>query len=344
MTIHTIFAKNILSFFKINWIDVKFLVFLWKNNNITNYELLCFSFLKLLSNICYIYYSNFNIIKYNKSKYNDICILKESEFQSDISIIVPVYINNIKDILQLKKLIESIYINLPSLITIVNDGSPLNILEKIINLCQEYERINLISVYPNSGPAKARNIGLDFVSKRDINIVCLTDLDCLLSKDYIEEIININKNDVLLCGTTYSYGNTIFDKFHDLYGTLNCRIFFNYKVLYAPTCNLVFKGKNIIAKLRFDEDFSKAAFEDVEFCLRSRFHEKIDIIHIKNIKIIHIFNYENGFLLNIIYFCKKFIKYAKNEKLLVNKFKDYPYLYNQSFPISSKTNNILYIK
>lgn len=149
------------------------------------------------------YYSNFNIIKHNKSKYNDICILKESEFQSNISIIIPVYINNIKDILQLKKLIESIYINLPSLIIIVNDGSPLNILEKIINLCQEYERI---SVYPNSGPAKARNIGLDFVSKRDINIVCLTDLDCLLSKNYIKEIININKNDVLLCGTTYSYG------------------------------------------------------------------------------------------------------------------------------------------
>lgn len=344
MTMNIFFTKNFLDFIKFTWIDIKFLILQRKNNIITFYEFFMFLCLKLISNIYYMFYSRYKIKIHDKSNYHDIGILKKSDIKSNISVIIPIYINNVHDIIQLKDLIDSICKNISTLITIVNDGSPLYILDNIINLSKKYENITLLSIYPNSGPAKARNIGLDYAYKNNIETICFTDLDCLLTKDYIKNVIESDINNALLCGITYSYGDTIFDKFHDFYGTLNCRLFFNYKVLYAPTCNLAIKGKELIKKLRFDDDFKNAAFEDVEFCLRTRFNEKIDIIHIKNMIMLHNFNYKKNIFLNMISFCKKFIKYAKNEQLLINKFKSYPFLYDQSFPVSSKTNEILYIK
>jgi len=55
-------------------------------------------------------------------------------------------------------------------------------------------------------------------------------------------------------------------RFHDVFGTLNGRMFTDGSLLYGCTCNM--SVSFTACPLRFDEDFRTAAFEDVDFCYR----------------------------------------------------------------------------
>jgi hypothetical protein len=55
-------------------------------------------------------------------------------------------------------------------------------------------------------------------------------------------------------------------QFHDVFGTLNGRMFRDGSLLYGCTCNLSVSLAAV--PLRIDESFLTAAFEDVDFCYR----------------------------------------------------------------------------
>lgn len=125
---------------------------------------------------------------------------------SKISIIVPVY--NVE--LYLRRCIDSI---LNQTFTdfeliLVDDGSP----DSSGKICDEYaesdERIKVIHK-KNSGPASARNTGLDVANGEWITFV---DSDDWINKEYLEKLYNSCKNngvDISTCGFFQTEGNEI---------------------------------------------------------------------------------------------------------------------------------------
>jgi GT2 family glycosyltransferase len=100
-------------------------------------------------------------------------------------------------------------------VILVDDASPLNYEPKSRN-------VDVIKMPINSGPAKARNLGIDMALKNRIEHLLFTDHDCILDKDWNLNMTNFLKNSeyAAVGGMTYSWGNTIYDYYHDNNGTL----------------------------------------------------------------------------------------------------------------------------
>lgn len=111
-------------------------------------------------------------------------------------------------------------------------------------------------------------------------IVNFIDSDCEADSHWVEAMVTAHyhklkkgrSSEAILSGLTYAYGGSNVGKFHDHFGTLNGRIKINGDgLLYGPSCNLSIRiSKKLIYEVGgFDEIFPKAAFEDVDFCLRA---------------------------------------------------------------------------
>jgi hypothetical protein len=113
-------------------------------------------------------------------------------------------------------------------------------------------------------------------------IVNFIDSDCEADSQWVEAMVVAHYHELknesgrfaeaILSGMTYAYGSSNVAKFHDHFGTLNGRIKKNGGgLLYGPSCNLSIRiSKKLIYEVGgFDESFPKAAFEDVDFCLRA---------------------------------------------------------------------------
>lgn len=114
-----------------------------------------------------------------------------------VSIVIPVY-NSEKF---LEKTIKSILCQTYRALEIIfiNDGSS----DKSLDILQKYSRIdkrvNIISI-ENSGPATARNIGIDHATGK---YICFFDSDDYVEPDTIESLLKVaeNKNaDLVICG------------------------------------------------------------------------------------------------------------------------------------------------
>jgi glycosyltransferase involved in cell wall biosynthesis len=259
-------------------------------------------------------------------KVNDINV------NSKIAIVVPVFVNSLKSKNQVERLIKSI-INQdrkPDLVFLVDDCSPV-VYEKF-----GYDIHTMIN---NGGPAKARNFGIKLAKDAGADIIAFTDSDVVLPSNWTESIINTfikNRFMQAISGLTVSYRKTWYDLYHNINGTLNGRRFKNSKqLLYGPTCNFAVEVKSLDS-LYFSEDFPLAAGEDIEFCFQ--FLKKGNNIgHSVQVKIYHDFGYiPFKSRQNKTSFIKVFKKYAKGEKILLEKIPEYYYFLNETMEISNK--------
>ena len=118
---------------------------------------------------------------------NKINHLHNNKSTERVGIIIPVY--NTVDYLDkcINSIINQSYINI--VLFLIDDGSTDN--SGIV--CDEYStkdnRINTIHI-ENSGPAKARNIGLSSIEKEDVKYVLFVDSDDYLEKNAIQILVD----------------------------------------------------------------------------------------------------------------------------------------------------------
>ncbi len=247
-----------------------------------------------------------------------------------LCLIIPIYIKSEIDIQHLKRLTNSIH-NLdhsPDLIIFVDDASPSTF---DINIPS-----NKIKISSNKGPAYARNQGISYALKQKMDIIAFTDLDCILSSNWTKTILDSFKNQnsqAMLSGSTLSFGNTWFDQYHNLNGTLNGRKFKNSReLLYGPTCNLAIRSE-VFERISFNEKFPSAAGEDIEFCYQSIL-QGFRIRHEQEMIIRHNFNYTESLVKNLIAFVRLFAKYGKGEKVLLENIPNYYSLFDNTEEIT----------
>lgn len=193
--------------------------------------------------------------------------------------------------------------------------------------------LQVLALETNCGPAVARNAGMD--EAWDIlkpSAVMFTDLDCLPAPKWVSAAVERlqalaggpgDEAEALLGGLATSAGQTVFDVYHERWGTLSPRLIPAVysdtggwdTCLYAPSCNLAVAGKRLLARggLRFDPCFRTSSFEDVEFCLKARVRLQAPVLLEPGMGVVHFFGYTEGVLaapLNLWRICRHFFKYG----------------------------------
>lgn len=236
-----------------------------------------------------------------------------------VSIVVPTFIRNQKDITDIENLLQSISKQTvkPDNIIIVDDFSPIS-----------YSFPEHIQVYrqtKNSGPAKARNWGKKNAIENKSDIIAFTDTDCILSEYWVETIIKSfqqSKDFQILSGNTISYDKNWFGTYHNINGTLNGRKFKeSERLLYGTTANLA-TTRQVAENIDFSEEFSLAAGEDIEFCFRAN-HDCFAIKHISQMIVFHNYGYTNGLWKNLKSFSRQFKRYGQGEVTLLQEIPEY---------------------
>lgn len=133
------------------------------------------------------------------------------------ALIIPYYTKSQWDIECLDRLLKSVQNQSLKFekVFLINDASPLEYEPKF----HFAERINL---FKNSGPAKARNMGINFALSLGIEYILFTDHDCILDVDWNKNMTAFLENTdfAAVGGMTYAWGKTIYDYYHDINGTL----------------------------------------------------------------------------------------------------------------------------
>lgn len=240
------------------------------------------------------------------------------------AVVVPCYIRDEQSMIQLKRLYQTLLDQdlKPDLIVFVDDCSPyhydLSVFEGVVFRMQD----------KNCGPATARNIGLEYALSQGAQIIAFTDSDCVIASSWLSSIKSTfikNKYASILSGNTLSYGHTWFDKYHELNGTLNGRVFKEEKnLLYGPTANLAITNQVGIS-IEFDTSFPNAAGEDIDFCLQAN-RLGYRTFFCEDMKIEHDYGYGQSFFRNLKRFRRQFERYADGEKVLLDKNPSY-YMY-----------------
>jgi len=278
--------------------------------------------------------NSYNTKQLSKLSYKKIPEQMENtvSLNSKLAIVIPVYVINETDLGKLNLLFNSFskLTEKPDNIFIIDDCSPLK-----YDIPRD---VTFIQLEQNSGPAKARNIGLELSLKENYEIIAFTDSDCILEPNWVSVIkksfVNNRKYNIL-SGKVKSYDQNWFGIYHEINGTLNGRILKGEdKLLYGTTANLAIT--NLVAsKIKFNEEFPLAAGEDIEFCFDANMNG-FAIKHIPEMIVYHNFGYNGNILKNLKEFMKLFSKYGKGEKILIEKIPNYYEYFNNTLEISSR--------
>lgn len=222
-------------------------------------------------------------------------------------LIIPCYIKTKWDIDCLNRLLDSIQSQSKPFekVYVIDDASPYTY--KI-----RHNFVEHIILSENGGPAKARNIAIDEALKTNTQYLFFTDHDCILDNRWNEEMTSFLSNTEYGAagGMTYSWGKTIFDRYHDINGTLNGKWLLPEKkeLWYMPSLNFGMKSE-VAEQFYFDERFPTAAGEDVDLCLRLRSKYKIGFC--SKAKLWHDYGYKNS-ISGFNRFVKLFKKYKSS--------------------------------
>lgn len=241
-----------------------------------------------------------------------------------IGVVIPCYCNSKISQLQIERLAHCLasQTEKPIVVFFVDDCSPVSFSVK------GCPNAVVLKQNENKGPAAARSLGLNHALRAGCDIIAFTDSDCVPSKEWLSEVKStFLNNDMcsIVSGKTTSFGNTWFNRYHELNGTLNGRKFRGTdNLLYGPTCNLAITasvGKNVF----FDEDFPLAAGEDINFCLKANRLGYL-IKHNPLMIIQHDFGYLGKLFYDLKRFIRQFERYAEGEDVLIRKNPSY-YIY-----------------
>jgi GT2 family glycosyltransferase len=227
------------------------------------------------------------------------------------ALIIPCYIRNVWDVQCLHRLLASIKGQTDPFeyVVLVDDASPLP-------YRLETGSIHHIRLPTNGGPAKARNVGIEYALSQNVAHLLFTDHDCILDNNWNKEMCRMLQRPAYgaVGGMTYAWGSTLLDYYHDINGTLNGKWLLpaRKELWYMPSLN--FGMKNEVAReYTFDERFPTAAGEDVDLCLRLR--SKYKIAFCPTAKLWHDYGYQST-LKGLRHFVGLFKKYKSSSATL----------------------------
>jgi GT2 family glycosyltransferase len=206
------------------------------------------------------------------------------------ALIIPCYIKTQWDIDCLNRLFDSVKAQTKQFdkVYLIDDAS-------LLTYKLHHDFVEHIILNENGGPAKARNVGIDKALALKIQHLLFTDHDCILDKDWNEQMTSfLDRTEfAAVGGMTYSYGKTIYDYYHDINGTLAGKWLLpdRKELWYMPSLNFGMKAF-AADEFPFDERFPTAAGEDVDLCLRLRSKYKIGFC--PTAKLWHDYGYKNS--------------------------------------------------
>lgn len=161
-------------------------------------------------------------------------------------------------------------------VVIVNDGSPDNTKALLDNWNREFLNLNVIHK-ENGGPASARNKGVCFATSK---IIAFTDDDCIVDKDWLENILKAFDEDKglkVLHGLTYSNKKEINPFTHQIENDSWSHV--------VPTCNAAYL-KEVFTQLDgFDTNYPFPHNEDTDLAWKA--HEMTNVKFDDNVKVYH---------------------------------------------------------
>lgn len=184
-----------------------------------------------------------------------------------IAVVLPIYVQIERDLALLFKVLQHLSKQKrpADIIILVDDASPLPVPSIVA-----HDKLALIQLRCNRGPATARNCGIALAKERGANVICFLDADCQPSSDWIAMMERAQQETPgIVCGKTLADASeTAVGLYHEVFGTLNGRMLKDGSVLYGCTCNLSISVAGV--DLLFDTTYPAASFEDVEFCIRAK--------------------------------------------------------------------------
>jgi len=202
---------------------------------------------------------------------------------SKVSIIIPCYNTEktLKDCLsavfKLNKIIDFEVIA-------VDDGST----DSTMEIARSYPCKDVLSTNVNSGPARARNIGVENATG---DLLFFTDADVVLKEDTLEKILKSFENNKIDCLTGVFAPENPFPDFFSQYKSLYCN--FKYSMLPAFNTTAVNSAIMVIPKVIFEKlngfDEKMKAAEDNDFAVRltkqgysTYIDHQLKVLHLKN--------------------------------------------------------------
>ncbi len=181
-------------------------------------------------------------------------------------------------------------------------------------------------------PSRARNIGIKESILGGANVILLLDDDVILEDcNVIDRLLYYAyKARAVVSPLVASWTNTFYDLFHDYDGTLN-GVYYKSKdqLLYATSCCMAIPRIIFDDRIFFDEDFSIAAGEDIEFSLRV-WNKGYRILPIDDLVVYHNYGYmELRDPLQV--FVSRYYRYGRGNYLLLKKHNYYYKLLSWSF-------------
>ncbi len=196
-------------------------------------------------------------------------------------------------------------------IVVVDDASP-------VRLPLLPRRAEVLALARRSGPAAARNRGIDRALALGARAVVFTDHDCVCDPGWAAALVRgLAAGHAGASGVTRALGRTLLDRYQDFAGAMNGRWALpgHAALLYGPSCNLAVRAE-ALAAVRFDETFPSAAGEDLEFCHRLR--RLGPIAFVPGAVVRHDFGY-GGTLRGLGRFLGQIRRYASADPLLWEK-------------------------
>ena len=246
-----------------------------------------------------------------------------------IAVVLPVLIQTVHDVALLFKVLQHLSKQKrpADIIILVDDASPFPIPSIVA-----HDKLALIQLRCNRGPATARNCGIALAKERGANVICFLDADCQPNSDWIATMERAQQEiPGIVCGKTLADASqTAVGLYHEVFGTLNGRMLKDGSVLYGCTCNLSISVAGV--DLLFDTSYPAASFEDVEFCIRAK-KNRIRMTYYPHAVVHH--HFEPGWFSLF----RQFQRYGKFERQTALKHREYlPWLWS-SHEISCCTDN-----
>ena len=260
-----------------------------------------------------------------------------------VAIIAPIFLRNLRD----ATLVETLLLQLSKqdrpadFIILVDDSSPIPVEDVLSSGVVVPHNISVFRLDDNSGPARARNVGILEAHTKGCDIVCFLDADCAPDPLWLRTMVDAHES-IAQKGPSAYGGRTQAAKpfgwvghYHNFFGTLNGPRMADLpdqpnedgRLLYAPSCNFSMKLNPDTAPLLFDTEFPAASFEDVEFCCRLR-AVNIAIRYLPDAVVYHAYDE------SVMGLARQFWKYGRWEGLAEEKQPGYLELLRKSWAIS----------
>lgn len=261
-------------------------------------------------------------------------------------IVVPVHISNPDEssVKSISSLIESVH-SWHNLSKIWVVGAVPSDVERLWN---KNQKVEVVKIDDDRGPAKARNAGIEKSLENDLNLTVFVDDDVIAPSFSVLDRIGmqaVNRKEIV-SPKFISTGNTCFDVYHDLDGTLNGVYLSNEPskgLMYATTCLLSVPNNILKEGLRFDESFPIAAGEDVDFSLKAR-EAGYKITASDESVVLHNYGYERQES-SLLKFSARYTRYGQGNQIVLGKYPDFyeslmPTLYRPSTTLVKKNFTI----